>query len=89
VTWDFALRINASASKPGTVGINYEPWAPGQRQVDLNPADDSAPILVNPAPGAPELPVTGQRVATTAGGGLAALAVGVVALTWGRRRRPV
>ncbi|MDQ1658349.1 MAG: hypothetical protein QOD41_3432, partial [Cryptosporangiaceae bacterium] len=51
VTWDFGVRITTPASKPGTVGINYEPSAPGQRQVDLKPHGRLGPGTRQPGRG--------------------------------------
>jgi hypothetical protein len=94
----FFLEPGAGGSSPFGLRIDEViPNATGQVSVvlagDPNAANDTAPVIVNPAGtggggGEPGLPVTGPAAGLIAGMGVLLVAGGVIGLLLARRRRP-
>ncbi|WP_406080877.1 LPXTG cell wall anchor domain-containing protein [Micromonospora sp. NBC_00858] len=84
-TFEFGLRIDRPGSQSGTVKL-YTYSGDGPLK-DLNPANDSAKIMVNPAGGGGgSLPITGASTGLIAGLGGLLIALGVGGYLLSRRR---
>ncbi|MGW5082190.1 LPXTG cell wall anchor domain-containing protein [Micromonospora echinospora] len=98
VTLDFGLKIDkVIANDTGLVKINVPCECDGGFYRDLKPANDTAKVVVNAAPGGGDggqgggdggtLPITGSSTGLIAGVGALLLAAGAVGYVLTRRRR--
>ncbi|SCG61617.1 LPXTG cell wall anchor domain-containing protein [Micromonospora coxensis] len=91
VVLPFDLRVDELGGAPGAVQLRHYEVAEGERVADLNPKNDSAPLVIRAAGGngggdGGSLPITGGSTGLVAGIGGLLLAAGVGGYVLARRR---